>query len=180
MNVSSTLSLLQALAGMLALLHGAPTAPASSTLQSAVNLATRSIQLVAQADAQIPFTVIPNDGMWPNVNDLENAAYRDASGNWVRLGPTVSLIQADTSFGDLNGDELDDAAVVVNKPDATGSPHYYLVAMLNQGGVMFDDAELSLGSTVNVTSHDITSGIITVNGQQYALFGTALSQTGGN
>ena len=176
MNVSSTLSLLQALAAMLTLLHGAPTPPSSSTLASAVGLANKTIQIVAQANANIPFAVAPNDGTWPNINDLENAAYRDANGNWVRLGPSVSLIQGDTSFGDLNGDGLDDAAVIVNKPDAYGSPNYFLVAMLNQGGVMFDDAELPLGSALNVTSHNITAGVITINGQEYSLFGTVLSQ----
>lgn len=173
MNVSSTLSLLQALAAMLAALHAQPS-PSPAALQSAVNLANRSVEIVAQANAQIPFAVTANDGVWPNMRDLQNAAYRDANGNWVRLGPSVALIQEDTSFGDLNGDGLDDAAVIVNKPDASGGAHYYLVAMLNQGGVMFDVAERSLGSSVNITTHRITNGVITLGDASYQLIGTTL------
>jgi hypothetical protein len=179
MNVSSTLSLLQALATLLMAIHAQP-APASATLLSAVGLTNRSLELVAQANAEIPFSVQANDGTWPNIGDLQNAAYRDANGNWVRLGPSVVLVQEDTSFGDLNGDGLDDAAVVVNEPDASGAAHYFLVAMLNQGGVMFDAAELPLGNSVDITSHRIANGVIELNGNTYQLLGTLLTPSSGS
>jgi hypothetical protein len=96
----------------------------------------------------------------------------------VRLGSGVTLLQQYTSFGDLNHDGADDAAVILAKPStaggAEGGESYFLAAMLNQGGVMFDIAELPLGSTANINSHQIASGTIILGSNQYKLLGTDL------
>jgi hypothetical protein len=139
-----------------------------------VNIAGNAIQIVTQATAQIPFTVTQNNSIWPNIDGLYNAPYRDAKGNWVRLGSTVSLLAQYTSFGDLNNDGFDDAAVIVNKPAADGNPRYFLAAMLNQGGIMFDIAELPLGKKININSHRVTSGQIIIDGKRYELWGNKI------
>lgn len=172
MNPAAILSLLQITAAMLTTAQGG--AMPAANVQSIITISQHSIQLAAQSEANIPFTVTPNNSMYPNINDLDSAAYRDTNGNWVTLGPSVILSGGDTSFGDLNNDGIDDAAVVVNKPDAEGNPHYFLDAMLNQGGVMFDIAELPLGTTDNITTHRIVSGTIMLNNSSYTLFGDAL------
>lgn len=148
----------------------------ASTTQEIINVAENAVQMAAQAGAQIDFTVPKNDSIWPNAKDLRNAAYRDAAGRWVRLGSAVSFLDQYTSFGDLNHDGMDDAAVILNEPDAQGDAHYFLAAMLNQGGVMFEAAETPLGGTLNVATHGINAGKIDINGKQYRLFGVSLEQ----
>lgn len=172
---SLAITMLNAIAGLLMALHASNASPAA--LQTGLTLAENGMQLATQASANVPFVVPQNNSIWPNITDLVNAAYRDSNGNWVALGSTVTLIESYTSFGDLNHDGIDDAAVIVSKPDASGGQHYFLVAMLNQGGVMFDVAEFPLGNTLNVTTHSVTpAGTIMLNNTQYALFGTSLSE----
>ena len=173
MNIPLALSLLQAATSILLGAQRAVLPP--STIQGIVNVAENAVQLAAQTGAPIGFEVPQNNGIWPNINDLTNAAYRSSAGNWVRLGPTVSLLEAYTSFGDLNHDGRDDAAVIVNKPGADGAPHYFLAAMLNQGGVMFDVAELPLGGAVSINAHHIVNGTIELDNKHYQLFGISLN-----
>ena len=115
-----------------------------------------------------------NDSAWPNAKDLKNAPYIDASGHWARLGKTVELLDGNTSFGDLNRDGMDDAAVIVNRPLSNGTPNYFLAAMLNQNGIMFNIADFSLGTSINITSHSVTGGIILLNGDHYELLGNMI------
>jgi hypothetical protein len=187
MTTAATIPFLKALTAFLLTIQGASLAP--SAAQNAVNIAENGVQLAAQAIAaqQIPFTVPQNDGVWPNIKDLGNAAYRDGNGGWARLGPSVSLLEQYTSFGDLNHDGSDDAAVILAKPaeanttaatTSANNPgeHYFLAAMLNQGGTMFEVAELPLGNTLSIVSHSIASGTIIIDGKQYKLFGINLSE----
>ena len=105
------------------------------------------------------FQVPPNDSVWPNIKDLSNAPYIIGPGQWSQLsrnGPT-SAAGKYTSFGDLNHDGSDDAAAIVNRPTASGTPNYFLAAMLNQGGIMFNIADLPLGTSLNIASHTITA-----------------------
>jgi hypothetical protein len=175
MTAAATTTLLNTLSAFLLVLQGSHASPAAQ--QTAINIAENGVQLAAQAVAMphIPFAIAPNDSVPPNIADLGNAAYRDGDGNWVRLGNGVNLIEGDTSFGDLNHDGVDDAAVIVEKPSSGGGVNYFLDAMLNQGGIMFDIAEVPLGAALTVTSHEIVPGTIFINDQQYQLFGTQLS-----
>ncbi len=143
------------------------------------------VQIAAQAAAPVPFVVTPNDGAWPNVKDLLNAPYRNASGVWVREGQGVALDQSSVSFGDLNADGMDDAAVVVKRTGPNGTVEYALAALLNQGGIMFNIADLPLtsGTAPTVYNHRIVNGAIVLDWQKaggaratstYVLFGDEL------
>ncbi len=174
MNLAALASLLQAATLLLTGVRGAGSAIVPATAQAVVNVAGNAVQIATQAMAPVGFPVVENNGRWPNMNDLLNAPYRDASGKWVRLGSSVQLMQEDTSFGDLNHDGVDDAAVVVKKITPLGSANYFLVAMLNQGGIMFDIAELPLGASFAASSHTIANDLVALNGKQYELIGNSL------
>jgi hypothetical protein len=172
MNIATMLALLQTAASLLASAQNPQATPAS--MQKAVNLAGNAIQAVVQAKAPINFSVKENDGIWPNIDGLLNAPYLDSKNDLVRLGKTVLLVTEYTSFGDINNDGLDDAAVVVNKPDTDGTAHYFLAAMLNHGNILFNIADLSLGNSVNIDSHRVIDGKIVIDGRKYELLGKEL------
>jgi len=172
MNTASLLALLQAAASVLTLAQAHNAKPAF--MQEAVNFGSNAVQVVTQAAAPVSFAVPQNDSIWPNAKDLVNAPYIDGSGRWVRLGPTVQALFEDTSFGDINHDGFDDAALIVNRPSAGGTPNYFLAAMLNQGGILFNIADLPLGPGLTVTSHSIASGTIFLNGNAYSLLGNTI------
>jgi len=185
MNIASMIALLQATSALLVFAQGSRATPA--LMRSAVNIGSHSVQIVAQVRAPIDFAVTPNSSIWPNINDLVNAPYLDANGNYMRLGSdaagtasTVSLLEQYTSFGDINNDGVDDAAVIVNRPNAAGTPNYFLAAMLNQGGIMFNITDYPLGNTINITTHKVISGNIMIDGKQYDLLGDQLSAANGN
>ncbi len=174
MNIAAMLVMLQSAASLLSFAQGSQATPVMA--QKAVNLAGNAIQAVVQAKALVNFTVKENDGIWPNVDDLLNAPYLDSNGNFVTLGRTVELVTESISFGDINNDGLDDAAVVVNKPGTDGSAHYFLAAMLNHGNILFNIAEVPLGNSVNADSHRIVDGKILFDGKKYELFGKELKR----
>ncbi len=132
-----------------------------------VALASRVIQLEAQVQAapEITFSIPQNTSIWPNIVDLTNAAYLNAEGGYSPMGSEISLNEATVSFGDLNGDGLDDAALIVNQTPGSGTSTYALAAMLNQGGVMFNVADAELGQNVTVYSHKIANGAIILDMQ---------------
>ena len=165
------LSLLQAAASLLV---SAQSEPSLQAKIAAVHIGSKAVQTVVQETADIPFAITPNDSAAPTAKEVVNAPYRDAFGKWTKLGSSVKLMEQYLSFGDLNYDGSDDAAVVVNKPDAKGGAHYFLAAMLNQGGIMFDIAEAPLGSTINITNHRVASGEIVLDGAHYELLGEEL------
>jgi hypothetical protein len=151
-----------------------------------VALANRVIQLEAQVQAapKITFSVPPNTSIWPNIVDVTNSAYLNAAGSYSRVGTDISLDEGSLSFGDLNSDGFDDAALLVERVAADGTPTFALAAMLNQGGVMFNIADIDLGKTVVVYSHHIVSGQIILDMQidtqpravyTYQLLGNTLS-----
>jgi hypothetical protein len=128
--------------------------------EQTIAIASRAVQLSAQAEAmpEIDFAIPPNNSTAPNIKDLLQTAYLGADGSYVPLGGSVALVQADNSFGDLNGDGLDDAMAIVERTDASGGTTFALAAMLNQGGIMFNIADLPLGSSLQVFSHNIIQG----------------------
>ncbi len=174
MATTTIAALLQAAFLLLTGIQGGKMNMAPAAAQQAVNIAGNAVQIATQAEAPIGFAVAQNDGIWPNMRDLLNAPYRAADGAWVRLGNGVQLVQEDTSFGDLNHDGMDDAAVVVKKSMPGGTQGYFLAAMLNQGGIMFDIAEMPLGTNFAAAAHAIASGTAMLNGKHYQLIGNAL------
>jgi len=133
-------------------------------------------EIVEQAKNPVNFAVRENSSIWTNITDLLSAQYLDAKGNWVRIGSGVSLLSEYTTFGDLNNDGFDDAAVIVNKPGADGAPHIFLAAMLNRGKTLFNIADFPLGNSVHITSHQVTNGKIVLDGNKYELLGRELEK----
>lgn len=131
-----------------------------SVAQQAVTLSSQVVQQATQLEVMpmIPFPTPKNNSIWPNITDLYNAAYISPDGGYTPLGTGVALVGESTSFGDINGDGLDDAAVVVQRTDQTGKTAFALAAMLNQNGDMFNIGDAELGSDVQVFSHHIIQG----------------------
>ncbi len=172
MNITTMLALLQAAASLLVSAQNPQTTPAMA--QNAINLAGNVIQIVDQAKTPINFAVREKSSIWTNITDLLSAPYIDSEGNWVRIGPKVSILSEYTTFGDLNNDGFDDAAVIVNRRGTDGASHYFLAAMLNRGTTLFDIADFPLGDSVNIVSHEFTNGKIVLDGKKYELLGKEL------
>lgn len=164
MSTTTIALLLQMAASLLAGAKNNPSLTPSTTAQVAA-IGERTIQLAAQAEANIGFAVPQNTGIWPTIGDLMYAAYLNPEGVYVPEGPSAMLEQSTVSFGDLNGDGLDDAAGVVDLGNADGQMKPYLAVFLNQGGVMFNIADLPLGASTTVYSHNIMNGVLTIDMQ---------------
>lgn len=158
MNTTTIVVLLQMAASLLAGAHNNPAVSAATDAQI-VALGNRTVQIAVQAIAPINFTVPANGSIWPNVNELLAAPYLDASGKYVPQGSSAKLDQGSISFGDLNNDGLDDAAAIVTRPAAGGATESVLAMFINQDNIMFNIADLSLGtSPVTLYSHYVVSG----------------------
>lgn len=133
--------------------------------EQAVVTAEHAIQYATQAEAMpdIVFPVSNNASIWPTVGDLAHAPYRTADGGWVPIGKSVQLVSPSISFGDINNDGFDDAAVVVQRVADDGSADFALAAMIDQGDILFNIADLPLGSSVEVYSHTIENGQILID-----------------
>lgn len=164
MSTTSIALLLQMAASLLAGARNNPSLTPSTTEQIAA-IGAHTIQLAAQAEANIGFAVPQNTSIWPTIDDLMHSAYLNAGGAYVPEGPFASLEQSTVSFGDLNGDGLDDAAGVVDLTNAGSAPMPYLAVFLNQGGVMFNIADLPLDASTTVYSHGIMNGVLTMDMQ---------------
>lgn len=164
---TSILALLQVAAALLTGIHGKSVMPLAAQ-QRIVTLAGQVVQISTQAEAVIPFSVAPNDSLSPSYTDLLRAPYLDASGKYVQQGPssTVKLEDNYISFGDLNGDVVDDAGVVVRRTAPDGTVSYAIAAMLNEGGILFNIADYPIGSTMpTINSHAIVAGMLVMNMQ---------------
>ncbi len=74
----------------------------------------------------------------------------------VRMGEPIAT-------GDLNGDKVDDAAVILISNPGTAGTYYDLAAVLNMGGTPYNIAIEPLGQNIQVKSLSITSGVIRVD-----------------
>jgi hypothetical protein len=156
-------TLLQLTASLLMGVQHDPRISAAAS-QQAIQTGSQVVQLADQALANIPFPVPQNDSIWPNVKDLQNAPYLDASGHWVPFGQGVQPISSSISFGDMNGDGTDDAALVVQQTASSGVSGYVLAVMLNQGGILFNIADAPLGSVApTIYSHAISNGTLVMD-----------------
>src|SRR5258708_5889721 len=164
--MTSTVSTLLQLATtlLLAAQQGGQLPPAVQ--QKMVTLAAQSIQLSTFALAPINFPVTKNDSIWPNVNDVGNAPYIGFDGKYTRLGQNLQVFDQYTSFGDINGDGLDDAAAIVKKTDAGGNASYALAALLNQGNILWNISDVPLGNTLpQVYAHSVVNGQVMLDMQ---------------
>jgi hypothetical protein len=66
------------------------------------------------------------------------------------------------AIGDLNGDRVDDAAVILISNPGTAGTYYDLAAVVNVDGVPYNIATESLGEDIQVKSLSMTSGVIRV------------------
>jgi hypothetical protein len=166
MNITTIALLLQTTLSLLSGAHNNAAMSATTTAQI-VALGNRTVQIAAQAIAPVNFAVPANTGIWPNVNELLAAPYLDAKGNYVQEGSSAKLDQGSISFGDLNNDNLDDAAAIVTRPAAAvGATESALAMFINQNNIMFNIADLSLGTApVTIYSHHIVGGLLMMDMQ---------------
>ena len=151
---TSLIALLQVAVSLITSAHNNPTL-SSTTRQTVINIGSQAIQIATQISNPASFTVEPNNSIYPGYEDLLRSPYLDANGNLIKLGNSVTLDDGSLSFGDLNGDEIDDAAVFLKRTDANGVSSIALAAMLNEGGILYNIADLPLGPKVIVNSHHI-------------------------
>lgn len=153
--------------------------------EQAIVMAEHAVQISTQAEAMpsIGFSVPQNTSIWPTVGDLLQAPYRASDGRWVSAGQNVQFVSSSISFGDINSDDLDDAAIVVKQIASDGSSRYALAAMLNQNNILFNIADFPLASVVQVYSHNIQDNQIMIDMKmgdaaeqiyRYELFGNQL------
>lgn len=93
---------------------------------------------------------------------LVNGRYRQAPGGDASPVPELRLGAA-TATGDLNGDGVPDAAVILIADRGDGDFRCELAAVVNEGGKPRHGASVSLGERVKVLSLGIRSGVITVD-----------------
>ena len=101
-------------------------------------------------------------GIYPETVQLSNGRYEGEpfqEGGTSR--PMVIFIEP-TAFGDLDGDGVDDAAVLVVETSGGSGAFIYLAAMLNQDGEPYNQATLLLGDRVQVKALKIDAGEIQI------------------
>lgn len=176
MATSTLVLLLQLVASLLTgAQHNANLTPGAT--EATIAIASQAVQLTAQAEVmpKIAFAIPPNDSNDPDMKDLMHSAYLDAAGNYVPAGSTVNFDTGNVSFGDINQDGFDDAAVIVQQADMNGNTTEAIAAMLNQGGIMFNIADYPLDGNPQITSHNIIQGgDIVINSSTYSLVGDQL------
>ena len=142
-------------------------------------LTTRFLQLFSVACSLAACATLPPAEPPLAMADLANAEYRSESlkGRAVRLsdglyrqGPEpyaapvpVLRLGTPTAAGDLNGDGVPDAAVIIIADRGGSDFRYELAAVVNEGGKPRHAASVTLGERVKVLSLSIRSGVIAVD-----------------
>lgn len=80
----------------------------------------------------------------------------------------VTLVPQPLAFGDLNGDGVDDAAVILATNAGGSGTFIFLNAVLNDKGVARFASSISLGDRVQPNTITITGGVITVDETRHA------------
>ena len=134
----------------------------------------------ANSTTSIPPTQIPQNSSNANphltLDQLKNSTYPSsftASGR-IQLtnGQATQDIAASKltvqladqyAFGDLNGDSLEDAAVVLISNSGGSGTFFDLAAVLNQNGRPNSVAAIQLGDRVQLKSISVAAGLININ-----------------
>jgi hypothetical protein len=140
----------------------APTVPATATLPAATeppsSAATSSpltLDALQNAEYQSDFTA-------SHTVKLVNGAYEAEAAPGSASKVTVNLLPEYAS-GDLHGDGVDDAAVVLVSSGGGSGTFYTLAAVVNDGGHPRNTASLLLGDRIQLKSVAISDGEITVD-----------------
>ncbi len=161
MNASIS-ALLQITAAFLMGVQHSPTLTPALTA-SIISSASRVIQVSTQALAPQPaIPETPSTNIWPDITRLRSSLYLNSNEKRVVLGNGVSLLDEYTSFGDLNGDGLDEAVAVVIRTSPSGASSYALAAFVNQNGILFNIADVPFENNALISSHRIDSGIFEI------------------
>jgi hypothetical protein len=75
----------------------------------------------------------------------------------------VTLVPQPVAFGDLNGDGIDDAAVILATNTGGSGTFIYLNAVLNDKGAAKFASSISLGDRVSPRTITISEGVLTVD-----------------
>ena len=95
-------------------------------------------------------------GIYDEPVQLENGKYEgDPFQEGGASRPSVTLVETLTAFGDLDGDGVEDAAIVLVEDSGGSGTFLYLAAVLNREEQPFNQATLLLGDRVNVKSIEI-------------------------
>ena len=134
----------------------------------------------ANSTTSIPPTQVPQNSSNANphltLDQLKNSTYPSsftASGR-IQLtnGQATQDIAASKltvqladqyTFGDLNGDSLEDAAVVLISNSGGSGTFFDLAAVLNQNGRPNSVAAIQIGDRVQIKSISVAAGLININ-----------------
>lgn len=134
--------------------------------EQAVRAASQAVQLGSQAlKPNSGFAEISHTSIWPNSGQLQESLYLNYYGRRVPLGTMVQFVGSAISFGDMNGDNIDDAIVFVKTVSDTNGVMYKIAMMLNQGGILFNITSVDLGNSLDVYSHSIEANEFIVDMQ---------------
>jgi hypothetical protein len=111
------------------------------------------------------------------VSMLANMTYRLVDGKWVTAVTLVGAkgqtneddggeefwLEEHVAFGDLDGDGVDDAVVVLVSSGGGSGIFYQLVAVTQRNGIVETPAVKSLGDRIMINQINITNRIVTVD-----------------
>jgi hypothetical protein len=138
----------------------------------APSTATPTTSPAGAAQTSIPYEVLANatyQGVYEQPVTLVDGSYEGEP--FVEGGasrPTLTLLPEPIGSGDLNGDDLADAAVLLAENSGGSGTFIYLAAMLNTDSGTENVATTLLGDRIQVQGLSIESGRITVDAMTFA------------
>ncbi|OGZ02511.1 MAG: hypothetical protein A2946_00700 [Candidatus Liptonbacteria bacterium RIFCSPLOWO2_01_FULL_53_13] len=151
---ASLIALLGLTASLLANIQANPALPPEVSSR-AINTASQVLELALRMRMPEEFMASGANTLWPSYNQLISSRYLTADGTRVIQGGDVKLLGQYTSFGDLNGDHMDDAVVVVLRAKSGEERADNFAVMLNQGNGLFNASVLPLQKGYEIFSHRI-------------------------
>ncbi len=157
--MNSAFSLLQTALVLLQTISANPTADVQMQ-QQAIATAANSIASAYQlAMVQGVLPKFARGNQYPTIEDVRTFAFVDSKGVRHTPGDGVArIVESSVSFGDINGDNFDDVAIVVHY--ASGG-NYYLVPLINQVGALKQFGSVLLGKNIEVVRHEIDYATVT-------------------
>jgi hypothetical protein len=128
-----------------------PTAALSPTAAPTATIAPLTAEMLQNMEYTLPVS--------QKTVKLSGGKYQAGDGaDFLAVGMAASI-----GFGDLNGDGIQDAAVVVGENTGGSGTFESLVAVLNQGGAPKQDGTVQIGDRVQVNAISIQDGRVTVD-----------------